>query len=599
MQTDFLQPYVDHALTTLGIPIQDTKDLSKIYTKLHHPFRLPIQCLRKEFVHDISQNVATDLELVSTPSSETKGMYESLFTPTNKFGSEMIQEWSRQMTSDTLYLEETQDIIAHISDQDEKVDCERIMEIWNAVKSPKTKFLEHYCYMDWELLLDFNRSSHFMQLLFVTQMMSPIMSFIIPFFMLLLPFVILKIRGISLDFSTYCSVLQDLAKNHFIGRMMSSTREVSMDKLFYIIVTAGVYVMQIVQNINICRRFYSNVELINRELLDLRKYIDCTTKSMGTFLTSHSNKLRHAPFCKEMFDHMRVLESIGRELDPITPFTYSWDKSCAVGEMMRCYYELHASNHYEIALRYSFGWNGYLDNLRGVKGLSLAMATFQSQGKIILEDQIYPSLARDQDSVSNTCNLTKNNIILTGPNASGKTTLLKTTAINVIFTQQVGCGFYKSCAMTPYTHIHSYLNIPDTQSRDSLFQAEARRCKDILDIIHLNDASRHFCIFDELYSGTNPLEASKAAKAFLLYLSTFPNVHFVLTTHYTSICRTLSMKCSKKQGYRKIKNMKMDVWEDDKGFVYTYRMVHGISRVQGAIKVLKDMNYPSEIINSF
>jgi hypothetical protein len=61
------------------------------------------------------------------------------------------------------------------------------------------------------------------------------------------------------------------------------------------------------------------------------------------------------------------------------------------------------------------------------------------------------------------------------------------------------------------------LNIPDTSGRDSLFQAEARRCKEIIDIIDeplLTDA-RHFCIFDELFSGTIAAEATSASYGFL------------------------------------------------------------------------------------
>jgi hypothetical protein len=63
--------------------------------------------------------------------------------------------------------------------------------------------------------------------------------------------------------------------------------------------------------------------------------------------------------------------------------------------------------------------------------------------------------------VTNDINL-KKNIIITGPNASGKTTYIKSTAINIILSQQFGCGFYKKCTLNPFTHIHSYLNIPDT-----------------------------------------------------------------------------------------------------------------------------------------
>ena len=52
---------------------------------------------------------------------------------------------------------------------------------------------------------------------------------------------------------------------------------------------------------------------------------------------------------------------------------------------------------------------------------------------------------------------------------------LKTSLFNIILSQQIGCGFYKSAKINPYNYIHCYLNIPDTSGRDSLFQAEAQK----------------------------------------------------------------------------------------------------------------------------
>ena len=85
---------------------------------------------------------------------------------------------------------------------------------------------------------------------------------------------------------------------------------------------------------------------------------------------------------------------------------------------------------------------------------------------------------KNRENVSNSYSLETNKMI-TGPNASGKTTILKTTLFNIILSQQVGFGFYSSATINPYKYIHCYLNIPDTSGRDSLFQAEARRCKEI------------------------------------------------------------------------------------------------------------------------
>ena len=66
--------------------------------------------------------------------------------------------------------------------------------------------------------------------------------------------------------------------------------------------------------------------------------------------------------------------------------------------------------------------------------------------------------------------------------------------------------------------------IPDTSERDSLFQAEAQRCKEIIDYIDDNNDKRHMCIFDELYSGTNPEDAVEAGYVFLQYINKKTNV---------------------------------------------------------------------------
>ena len=34
-------------------------------------------------------------------------------------------------------------------------------------------------------------------------------------------------------------------------------------------------------------------------------------------------------------------------------------------------------------------------------------------------------------------------------------------------------------------------------------------------------------------------------------------------------------------------------------FEYTYKLVEGISKIKGGLKVLKDMNYPKEILSTF
>ena len=313
------------------------------------------------------------------------------------------------------------------------------------------------------------------------------------------------------------------------------------------------------------------------------------------------------------------------------------------GHLLKCYYRLRSVARFGESLRYSFGFEGYVDHLRGlhrnVARKRLAFVRFRQDGagaeeegagdeagegagdeaNVSFVDQAYAGFRRDQDAhavVKTDCRL-QPNIILSGPNASGKTTFLKTTLLNLLFTQQVGCGFYGAGSSIGhlYTHVHSYLNIPDTSERDSLFQAESRRCKEIIDKIEAGGFTtttqrrrrRHFCIFDELYSGTNPQDAVRTATGFLKYLLKRDNVEFILTTHYEDICRNFEQQ-------PRVLNFQMDVREEDhdhdldqdkdqdqdqkeKSLVYTYRVKPGISQVHGSVNILRKMNYPSEILD--
>lgn len=183
-------------------------------------------------------------------------------------------------------------------------------------------------------------------------------------------------------------------------------------------------------------------------------------------------------------------------------------------------------------------------------------------------------------------------IIITGPNAAGKTTVIKSTLMNIILSQQIGYGFYEKAEIKPYDYLHCYLNIPDTSGRDSLFQAESRRCKEILDCLEKNHDKTHFCIFDELYSGTNPYEAVASAYGYIDYLSSKKNVDLMLTTHYIELCKNLKSNTNVKNYHMSVNMLK------DHNVEYLYKFKKGISTIKGGIKVLYDLEYPEEIIKN-
>jgi hypothetical protein len=432
-------------------------------------------------------------------------------------------------------------------------------------------------------------------------MASPVLSFLIPFILFLMPFFIVRLQGHPITFSMYFSVLKDISRNHFIGKMISSAENFNAQNLMYLLILIGLYLYQIYQNYMMCIRFYSNIEKINRQICAMQKYIAYTVEKMETFQNIIQPLETYHAFGKDLDEHRENLHELGQYISSVRPFTPSLGKIAEIGGLLGCYYEMYSNRAYGNALKYSFSFHGYLQNLKGIyENITegrLAFSKFSFQydeedtSRLVIKEQYYPALV-NQSFVTNSIDLSSN-MVVTGVNAGGKTTFLKTTILNVIFTQQFGCGFYSECLLTPYTHIHSYLNIPDTSGRDSLFQAESRRCKEIIDAVIIAPMrERHFCIFDELYSGTNPAEASKSAYAFLSWLSQRNNVDFILTTHYVDIC-------SRWEAKDRISNWQMLARLLPDGEIeYTYRIEPGVSTVQGAVKVLRDMEYPTTILET-
>lgn len=584
---------------TLGVQPTSEEDVSFDKDKLHSPFKLPIQYVDENSLHPLSNTVCEDLELVKEEGELS--VYEKLFQPTNVLGHNLLEDWKNNFTSDEQYLLDTQSVLKEtkplpsffkkhdISDKD-------FLDNWDELKIDHQVFLEKYGFIEWSIIESFNRSSLFLQLLSIVNMMSPVISLTLPFIFLLFPFLILKLRGIPITMNTYISVLADIAKHHFIGKTLSNMKNISPTNLVYIVMGTGMFFYQIYQNILSCKRFYRNVQRLSRHLIIYKDYLGHSIQNIDYFVSIHKGKQSYKVFCNDALQHSNVLKEIYSILrDHITPDFTVFDIG-KIGLLLKNYYVLHTNKLYEKSLRYSFGFEGYLDNIQGLQlhmsKKAINTILVNNDDKCIFNEQYYPLQIEESKCVKNTCDLTKK-MIITGPNASGKTTLLKTTTINIICAQQIGVGFFgENSNINPYTHIHSYLNIPDTSQRDSLFQAESRRCKDIIDIIHdSSKMSRHFGIFDELYSGTNPEEATKSGYAFLKYLSKYNNVDFILTTHYNKIC----MKLHKNEN---IQNYKMNVIEKDNSkLVYTYKMKKGISKVQGAIKILEEMKYPKEIIN--
>jgi len=570
---------------------------SKI-NEINNYFKIPIYYNDNKV--EISKNIISDLELVNTIDSSNNPIYTYLFDNNNDVSTKINEQISQYYTTDTNFLKDNQILLKEyiplgVKYTDYSNNYKNILNIWNELKID-TGFKEKYYFIEWEFLEFLNRSQWFLQFMSIYNLLSPIISLLVPIIILIIPFFIIKMKGLQITINEYIDVLKIVANQNAIGKLfVVNLSEINSQEKIYILISAAFYLFSIYQNFMVCVRFNNNMKIIHDHFNEIRIYLNHTIISMENYL-NYSIKLKsHHEFNLIIKDKINVLKNIQEKIKTITDYNMlNFSKIKEIGYVFKCFYELHTDKIYDDAIMYSLGFNGYVDCLKGLQNNILERKVnyclfIDNSKKTIFENCYYANL-KNLNPIKNTVKL-KKNMIITGPNASGKTTILKSLLINIIFSQQFGCGFYDSAKMKPFNHIHCYLNIPDTSGRDSLFQAEARRCKEILDIISVNKKHTHFCAFDELYSGTNPEEAEQSAASFMKYITKYNNVSCLLTTHFIKVCKKLEKS-------KIIMNYKMLTEKNNNELNYKYILEKGISDVKGGIIVLKQMNYPKEIIEN-
>jgi len=537
-------------------------------------FKLPIQYNDK--TKEINKHTLTDINLHG-PNS----VYLKLFNPKTIMGTKLLDSWKKSYSYDKRFLTHSQQLYQTLSLSPYK-QLDTVTTDWSAFKE-QTNFVEKYNYLDWKQLAFLNNNSLFLQLSGINTILSPIMTIILPLILCIVPFILLKIRNTSLTLEQYYEMLKHILSKHPLGKLLEFRTATSKQRC-YIVGSLLIYLFQIYQNIKSTYQFYKNTLSIQTLLKTLKDFSEDTIAKMNEYLTVSKKYTTYMLFNNEVTLYRDKLITLNAIVQNNTITLVS------LGEHMKTFYQLYNDTSIQDTLDYALSFQGYLDNITGIQTLikdkKINKCTYRKKNNKIVDN--YYALLDSNTCVKNT-NKLNHNFVITGPNASGKTTFLKSTLINIILSQQIGYGFYKRATINPYTYIHCYLNIPDTSNRDSLFQAEARRCKEILDNIKdTNPNETTFCIFDELYSGTNPYEAVASAQAFLSHLSQQKNVSFMITTHYIELCNKLTEANTT--------NYNMNIIKKEDSIVYTYLLREGISTIKGGVHVLELLNYPKHII---
>ncbi|WP_430607280.1 hypothetical protein IGJ55_000613 [Enterococcus sp. AZ170] len=205
-----------------------------------------------------------------------------------------------------------------------------------------------------------------------------------------------------------------------------------------------------------------------------------------------------------------------------------------------------------------------------------------SKGIQVKGEEVYhPLLA---SPVPNEVNWTKNTLV-TGSNASGKSTYVKSVAISCILSATIHTALATKFQL-PFAHILTSMAVEDDIFEgDSYFVAEIKSVKRVLDLAETRVPC--LCFIDEILKGTNTIERIAASSSMVHWLADYPSLAFV-ATHDIELTEILKESCDNVHFQEQVTK--------EQGVSFDYRLRQGPSTTRNAIQLLQVLNYPQRIV---
>ncbi|HEY5368644.1 MAG TPA: hypothetical protein VIJ75_06600 [Hanamia sp.] len=173
-----------------------------------------------------------------------------------------------------------------------------------------------------------------------------------------------------------------------------------------------------------------------------------------------------------------------------------------------------------------FLFEGYLSVSKGIVEHGFVFPSFDNS-TFSIKGLYHPLL---KNPVQNDITATRNVILLTGPNMSGKSTFLKSISLCVYLGQQ-GLAVPATKAVIPFfDNVSVAINLTDSiVSGYSHFMTEIITLKNVVE--EALQGTKCFAVFDELFRGTNIEDALEISTATIEGLAKFTNSYFFISTH--------------------------------------------------------------------
>lgn len=186
--------------------------------------------------------------------------------------------------------------------------------------------------------------------------------------------------------------------------------------------------------------------------------------------------------------------------------------------------------------------------------------------------------------VCNTVSLDRN-CIITGSNASGKSTFIKAVAANVILAESIHTCMARQMQLPDAMVITSMAVRDDLMGGESYYMKEIKYLNRIVKSV--KDKRMVICVIDEILRGTNTQERIAASAAILEYLEN-QNCLAIVASHDIELTRKLEdaygyyFFCEQMQG---------------RDIAFDYKIREGVSNTKNAIALLEAIGFPNMIID--
>ncbi|APT15881.1 MutS-related protein [Staphylococcus epidermidis] len=239
-------------------------------------------------------------------------------------------------------------------------------------------------------------------------------------------------------------------------------------------------------------------------------------------------------------------------------------------EVMACYdYISILDNHYSIAM-YQHTLTHYCypkinNNINGLQMKSI----------------IHP-LLDEENAIANTIDIS-NHILLTGSNASGKSTFMKAVALNLILAQSIQTATAHSFIYQPGYVMTSMANADDVLSGDSYFMSELKSIRRLFNTYQCN---KIYCFIDEIFKGTNTTERIAASESVLSYLDNQKAYQVIAATHDVELSILLENTYN---------NYHFNESIQENSIFFDYKIKPGKANTRNAIELLRITQFPIDI----